>query len=164
MEKIHRNKKGYSLVEVIVAIAILGLLSAMFSQITFSSLKARNNSRERLEAVAIATSAIDEIKSFRGNSDSGSIWKSVSHLKTQLAVDETTPGSLGYVLDPEDSTKNTFLKKKLAKPENNIESDIKIIIKEDNGIDNTFDLTVVVDSPNVTDLRMVTRIRGDKGE
>ena len=58
----------------------------MFAQISFSSLKARNNSRERLEAVAIATSAIDEIKSLRGNADSGATWNTVDYLKTQLGT------------------------------------------------------------------------------
>lgn len=156
MKKIYRDKSGYSLAEVIVAIAILGLLSAMFAQISISSLKARNNSRERLEAVAIATSAIDEIKSFRGNSDSGSTWKTLAHLKEQLAINENTPGPLGY---EGEISGNTF--SKIYSDTNNINYTVEITIEEDNGVDHTFDLTVVVDSPNVTKLRMITRIRGE---
>lgn len=154
MKNIYKEKAGYSLVEVMVAIAILGLLSTMFAQISFSSLKARNNSRERLEAVAIATSAIDEIKSFRGNSNDGIVWNTVAHLKTQLAESET----LGYIIDPEDSTGNTFLKEYVDT--NNIKYDVKIIIDEDNSLPKTFDLTVIVNSPNVTNWNGVTRIRG----
>ena len=158
MKNTYKDKTGYSLVEVMVAVAILGLLSAMFAQISFSSLKARNNSRERLEAVAIATSAIDEIKSFRGNSNDGIVWNTLDHLKTQLAGAGTEPGVLGYILDPEDSTGNTFLKEYVDT--NNIKYDVKIIIKKDNGLDGTFDLTVLINSPNVTNWKAVTRIRG----
>ncbi len=159
MSKLLNNKKGYSLVEVIVAIAILGILSAMFAQVSFTSIEARNNSRERMEAVAIATSAIDEIKSFRGNEDSGAIWNSVDHLKGLLAVDDTTPGSLGYILDSADAGGNTFLK--TYTDTNNIEYDIKIIINEGNGVDHTFDLTIIINSPNVINWKAITRIRGE---
>ncbi len=154
-----KNNKGYSLAEVIVAIAILGILSAMFAQISFSSLKARSVSRERLEVVAIATSAIDEIKSFRGNSDSGVNWNTVAHLKTQLATDETTPGPLGYTKDATDASGNTVLK--TYADTNNIDYNAKLIINSSNGLNHTFDLTIIINSPNVTDWKAITRIRGE---
>ena len=154
-----KNNKGYSLAEVIVAIAILGLLSAMFAQISFSSLKARSVSRERLEAVAIATSAIDEIKSFRGNSDSGVTWNSVSYLKGRLGTDNIASGPLGYTTDPGDATGNTFIK--TYTDTNNIDYNVKLIINSDNGLNNTFDLTIIINSPNVTDWKAITRIRGE---
>lgn len=153
------DNKGYSLAEVIVAIAILGLLSAMFAQISFSSLKARNNSRERLEAVAIATSAIDEIKSLRGNADSGATWNTVDYLKTQLGTDETTPGPLGYIEDPADTNGNTFIK--TYTDTNNIDYNVKLIINSSNSLAHTFDLTIIINSPNVTDWKAITRIRGE---
>ena len=154
-----KNNKGYSLAEVIVAIAILGLLSAMFAQISFSSLKARSVSRERLEAVAIATSAIDEIKSFRGNSNLGVTWNTVAHLKTQLATDDITPGPLGYTTDPGDATGNTFIK--TYTDTNNIDYNVKLIINASNSLEHTFDLTIIINSPNVTDWKAITRIRGE---
>lgn len=162
MTKVHRDKSGFTLVEVIVAIAILGLLSTLFAQISFSSLKARSASRERLEAVAIATSAIDEIKSFRGNQDNeanvADIWNTVAYLKGRLGVDDTSPGPLGYTVDIADASGNTFLR--TYRDTNNIEYNVKILIDENNGAAHLFDLMVIVNSPNVKDWKAVTRIRG----
>lgn len=159
MFKIFRktNKKGYSLPEVIVAIAILGLLGAMFSQISFSSLKARDVSRERLAALAIATSAIDEIKAYRGQEDGANEWVSLTKLES-LLINETDPevaGQLGYFAG---ETDDTYIK--TYTDSNGIDYQVELKIIPNNGVDDTFDLLITIESPNIKNWKMQTRIRG----
>lgn len=164
--RLRKNQKGYSLAEVIVAVAVLGLLSALFSEIVFTALKARDSSRERLEALSVATSAIDEIKSYRGNTDnSPNQWNSVEYLKHEfLSPDATTAGFLGYIRDlSNDPTGNTFTKE--VTDTNNITYQITIEIDPDNNgsnIPGLFDITVTVSSPNAPSVSAVTRIRGSE--
>lgn len=162
MYKIFRktDKKGYSLPEVIVAIAILGLLGAMFSQISFSSLKARDVSRERLSALALATSAIDEIKAYRGVKDDGtSEWVSLGHLKANFLAgtgDESEEaGFLGYAGEPNG---NVF--SKTETDSNGIAYQVSLEIDTNNTPADTFDLLITIESPNIKKWEMQTRIRG----
>lgn len=152
------DKKGYSLPEVIVAIAILGLLGAMFSQISFSSLKARDVSRERLTALAIATSAIDEVKAWRGEKDGPDEWVTIEKLKKFLANDAANdrPGMLGYYSHETDA--NSFLK--TSTDSNEVDYEVELKIMPNNGVEDTFDLQITINSPNVRDWKIQTRIRG----
>lgn len=157
---LRKNERGYSLPEVIVAIAILGLLGAMFSQISFSSLKARDSSRERLAALAIATSAIDEIKAYRGQEDKANEWVSLAYLRTNFLAgdDSENTGKLDYYTDLNDGALNTYLK--TYTDSNRIDYQVELKIIPNNGVIDTFDLQITINSPNVKDWKIQTRIRG----
>ena len=87
--KILCEKKGFTLAETIVAIAILTLVAAMFSNFLSVALKARNLSRERLQLVALATGKMDEIMAIP------SFWQDIEGLQSWLVNDGFTVNENG---------------------------------------------------------------------
>ena len=64
-----------------------------------------------------------------------------------------------YTKDPADTNGNTFIK--TYTDTNNIDYNVKLIINSSNSPDHTFDLTMIINSPNVIDWKAITRIRGE---
>lgn len=60
---IHKKNNGFTLIEVVVAIAIIAIIGVMLSGMVSTTLKARSISQERLHMLALCTSTMDEIKS-----------------------------------------------------------------------------------------------------
>lgn len=58
-----KSNKGFTLIEVIVAIGIIAIIGVMLTGMVSTTLKARTISQERLHILALCTSSIDEIKS-----------------------------------------------------------------------------------------------------
>lgn len=58
-----KRKNGFTLIEVMVSLAIVGIIGVMLTGIISSTIKARSISQERLHILALCTSSIDEIKS-----------------------------------------------------------------------------------------------------
>ncbi|MFP4698266.1 MAG: prepilin-type N-terminal cleavage/methylation domain-containing protein [Eubacteriales bacterium] len=59
---IFKDKRGLTLVEVVVAIGILSIIGLVVANMLTTGMKTRNLSRERLQALSVGTSYIDEIK------------------------------------------------------------------------------------------------------
>lgn len=58
-----KNQKGISLVEIVIATAILVLVGVISLNFIFTTIEARKTSVKRLDALSIATSYMEEIKS-----------------------------------------------------------------------------------------------------
>jgi prepilin-type N-terminal cleavage/methylation domain-containing protein len=57
-----RNNHGFTLLEILVSIAILGLLAAVFFQFFILSQKTTNGNQEKLVAINIAQGVLERIK------------------------------------------------------------------------------------------------------
>jgi prepilin-type N-terminal cleavage/methylation domain-containing protein len=135
-----RSNKGFTLIEVIVAMTILAFITAATFNVIFTSLKARNVSRERLQALELSSSVLDEIKSYR------STWTSMNGLRTWLVGKGYT--AAGNVYD------------KVSTDSNNINYDIKVTINENIGVTGLFEISITAQSPNVSQISLETRLRG----
>jgi len=80
------NKKGLSLVEVLIAATLLLLVFTGFINMLYYSVNLKVNSRSRLQAILAAQSCIEEIRSARGEDNSE--WSDISELETWLADDK----------------------------------------------------------------------------
>ncbi|GAA0717716.1 hypothetical protein GCM10008905_03600 [Clostridium malenominatum] len=70
MIKINKSKKGFTLVEVIIAMVLIMGTVAIFSTVAYSSIKVGNSNKQSLEGSIIAQNYLEVIKS---NKESGSI-------------------------------------------------------------------------------------------
>ena len=132
-----KKKNGFTLIEVVVSIAIIGIIAIMLSGIVTSTLKARNISHERLQILAVCTSTLDEIKSKQ------STFTNVSDLESFLT-------SNGYVKES-----NYYKKINTA-----TRIDMYLYINPDLSIAGLFEIKVVGKSPNVSQISITTVIKG----
>ena len=58
-----RKNNGFTLIEVIVSIAIIAMIGVVLTGFITTTIKARNISHERLQTLALCTSYMNEIKS-----------------------------------------------------------------------------------------------------
>lgn len=72
MKKKLKSGKGFSLLEVLLAIVILGLVAAPILQIFISSARINNNSRELMAATEVATMTMEHITSMKMDGGAGS--------------------------------------------------------------------------------------------
>ena len=72
MKKKLMNNKGFSLLEVLLAIVILGLIAAPILQIFVTSAHINNNSRELMAATEVATMTMEHITSMKMDGGEGS--------------------------------------------------------------------------------------------
>ena len=178
-ERIMKNRKGFTLAELIIAVAIMGLLGALFSEIVYSAIKARDSSRERLAALAIATSALDEIKSLRGAADTPSAWNTLgagndtdpadqglrAKLVRPVSREAGTPAGLGYTRKAEIPGAEIY--QKTITDSNFIEYTLELEIvapagnanSETTPVSGLFDLKATVSSRSVPGITATTRIR-----
>lgn len=81
-----RNKKGLSLVEVLVASALLILAFTGFINAFYYSVNLKVNSQIRLQALLSAQTCIEEMRSSRG--EESNKWSDITELKNWLVADE----------------------------------------------------------------------------
>ena len=81
-----RNKKGLSLVEVLVASALLILVFTGFINAFYYSVNLKVNSQSRLQALLTAQACLEEIRDTRG--EQSSEWSDISELKAWLVTDK----------------------------------------------------------------------------
>lgn len=132
-----RKNNGFTLIEVIVAIAIIGIIGVMLTGIVSTTLKARSISQERLHMLALCTSSIDEIKS---NQDS---FNSIGDIDAWLQDN-------GYSLHSGYYAKND--------PETRIEIDVYVAEKPD--MSGLFEIKVTGKSAKASELSISTVIKG----
>lgn len=86
LDRYIRNRKGLSLVEVLVASALLLLVFTGFINAFYYSLNLRVNSQSRLQALLTAQACLEEIRSTRG--ELSSEWSDINELEEWLVVDK----------------------------------------------------------------------------
>ncbi|OEH84222.1 hypothetical protein BHU72_12525 [Desulfuribacillus stibiiarsenatis] len=74
-ETIKKNQ-GFSLIEVIVAMVIIGIVGASFSSVVFTGSKASTSNKMKLEALMIAQDVLEEIRIQRDLSTNLETWRS----------------------------------------------------------------------------------------
>ncbi|MEA3398170.1 MAG: prepilin-type N-terminal cleavage/methylation domain-containing protein [Patescibacteria group bacterium] len=67
--KIKKNKFGFALIEMSVAILIIGIALASLSQLAISALKTINSSEQEELALSLAREGMEAARSFRDNTD-----------------------------------------------------------------------------------------------
>jgi len=138
-----KDNRGFTLVEIIITMAIVSIIILVFYNILYTGFSARNISRERLEAMALSGSIVDEVKSTQ------STWKNINGLKTWLTNEDNKFQELD----------STFVK--TVTDSDNIVYNAKILINETTEIEGLFQLEITIDSPNVNNVRIITRLRED---
>jgi prepilin-type N-terminal cleavage/methylation domain-containing protein len=134
-----RNSKGLTLIEVLVAMAILTVIIAVTFDSLFTVIKARDISRERLQAMELSSSIMEEIKAYHSS------WKNSSGLETWLTGN-------GYA-----KAGNVF--SKVETDSNHIDYNIRVRINKNTGINGLFDISITAESPNASGINLITRIR-----
>ncbi len=134
-----KNNKGLTLIEVLVAMAILTIFVVVAFQTLFTAIKARDISRERLQAIELSSSEMDEIKSCRSS------WKNANGLEAWLT-------SNGYI-----KTGNVF--NKVVKDSNNINYSTNVSINKNTDVDGLLEISITASSPNASRINIITRIR-----
>jgi len=138
-----KDNRGFTLVEIIITMAIVSIIVLVFYNILYTGFSARNISRERLEAMALSGSIVDEVKSTQ------STWKNINGLKTWLVNEDNKFQELD----------STFVK--TVTDSDNIVYNAKILINKTTEIEGLFQLEITIDSPNVNNVRIITRLRED---
>ncbi|WP_027626692.1 type IV pilus modification PilV family protein [Clostridium lundense] len=69
MFKFKKCKKGFTLVEVIIAMVLISGTVAIFSKVAFSGLKAGNSNKESLQGTIIAQNYLEQIRAARDRKD-----------------------------------------------------------------------------------------------
>lgn len=73
-----RKNNGFTLIEVIISIAIIALIGVLLSGFISTTIKARNISHERLQTMDLCTSYVNDMKSVQ------STYTSVANVKSWL--------------------------------------------------------------------------------
>jgi Tfp pilus assembly protein PilV len=81
-----QNKKGISLVEVMLASALLLLVFTGFINAFYYSMNLKVNSQNRLKAILAAQTCIEEMRGTRG--DRNSEWSDINELEAWLVEDK----------------------------------------------------------------------------
>ena len=99
LDRYIRNKKGLSLVEVLVATALLILVFTGFVNAFYYSVNLKVNSQSRLQALLKAQACLEEIRGSRG--EQSSEWSDINELKAWLEdkKDYTEDGTGVYKKD-----------------------------------------------------------------
>ncbi len=66
-----KNRRGMTLIELILAIFFISLIAVLISQTVFSGLQGRQMGQERLDSLALATSYLEDLKSMDAAERSG---------------------------------------------------------------------------------------------
>lgn len=61
----HKNKKGFTLIETIVAMTIVMISVTVLSQVYFTAMKTSSTNKQRLEALVLAQNQLEEIRAQR---------------------------------------------------------------------------------------------------
>lgn len=79
----HVNNKGFSYMELMVAMVIIGIVGAAFTGVVFTSGKASVSHKLDLEALTIAQDMVEEARAYRDEYDNLSGWTRIgTHSKT----------------------------------------------------------------------------------
>jgi len=70
------NEKGFSLIEVIVAMVLIGIISAAFTSVVFTGSKASTSHKLELESLMIAQDIIEEMRLKRDDGIDLLVWRS----------------------------------------------------------------------------------------
>jgi prepilin-type N-terminal cleavage/methylation domain-containing protein len=95
LQYIRQNQSGFSLIEVIVAMVLIGTIGAAFTGIYYTGIKASANSKQKLVALEIAQ---DKMEKIRADRDAGT---------SNEYIDPENLGS--WVLDSEERNGVTYV-------------------------------------------------------
>jgi prepilin-type N-terminal cleavage/methylation domain-containing protein len=132
-----RKNNGFTLIEVIISIAIIAIIGVILSGFISTTLKARTISQDRLKTLALCTSYINEMKSEQDK------------LKKLKDVEKW--------LDDRDFTDRTSY---FDKTENNIY--LKVYINKNLDVPGLFEIKIIGKSVNASELSISTVIKGGK--
>lgn len=132
---IFRKNNGFTLIEVIVSIAIIAIIGVLLSGFISTTIKARNISLDRLKTLAICTSYMNEIKSVQEE------FISVADIEEWLD-DEGFTGESSYY----------------EKTDTNI--NLKVYINKNLGIAGLYEINIIGKSINASELSISTVIKG----
>lgn len=130
-----RKNKGFTLIEVIVSIAIIAMIGVVLSGFISTTIKARNISHERLQTLALCTSYMNEIKSVQDT------FQSAANIEALLGVKGFTKESNYY-----------------KKTETNI--NLKVYINKNTNITGLYEITIIGIAVNASELSLSTVIKG----
>jgi|GEM_PF-5268426 len=130
-----KKNEGFTLIEVIVSIAIIAIIGVVLSGFVTTTLKARSISHQRLQTLAICTSYLNLIKSEQVK------------IKSLDDMDE-------WLID-EDFTKTASYYKKT---EQNIA--LKVYINKNLNRNGLFEIKIVGQAPDAAELSISTVIKG----
>lgn len=133
------NQKGFSLIEVIISLAIIAIVALLVSNVVLSGYKARDISRQRLECFALSKAVIDEISSERD------VW-GYDGLYGWLAGKGYTRIRANYY-------------RGIKTDSNNIKYDIVIEINSVTEFDKLFDIKITTSSDKVDNVSITKRFR-----
>jgi prepilin-type N-terminal cleavage/methylation domain-containing protein len=133
---IFKKNKGFTLIEVIISIAIIAIIGVILTNFVSTTIKARNISIERLQLLASCTSYMNEIKSVQES------FSSVSDIED--------------LLEAMDFEKGTTVFKKVESTNINI----KITINRNMDVPGLYEIMIVGTSPNVNDISISSVIKG----
>ena len=130
-----RKNNGFTLIEVIVSIAIIALIGVLLSGFISTTIKARNISLDRLKTLALCTSYMNEIKSVQDE------FASVADIEVWLDDEGFAEESNYY-----------------EKTDTNI--NLKVYINKNLDIPGLFEIKINGNSPNASELSISTVIKG----
>lgn len=136
-----KSKKGFTLIEAIIAIAILTVIAAILGNLIFTAINIRNVNRERQEALNVTTSIMDEITAYQSE------WGNYDGLKSWLAAH-------GFEQTGENSYRTTKL------DSHSIQYETSIELSRPDGLHGLLQISLNTNSPHVNALTIVTYIRG----
>lgn len=104
MSYVHIKKKGFTLTEVIIAMAIIMVVASAFYKVSFVAIKNSNTGKERMGALIIAQNYLEEIKGkgrideYRGILNKSIIENGTEYLAT-INIDETKPDFVQIIVN-----------------------------------------------------------------